>query len=207
MWTDEIDHVRHLVKQTKYLKRNPLRRWLIRHYLETIASLIEYTGVAELFDAGCGEGFVARYLSQYQPELQLAGMDIDGGVLAVAQLLNDGGSFVQGDVGRLPVQDDTYELVLCNEVLEHLRDPEQALREVKRITRHYSMFSVPREPHYRLANITIGANLRRWGDDPDHHQRWTRKQFVRFLERQFEVITVRQPVLWSIALCRVRPGK
>ena len=36
---------------------------------------------------------------------------------------------------RLPFEDDSVGLVVCSEVLEHLEDPQHALREFKRITR------------------------------------------------------------------------
>ena len=209
MWTEEIEQVRHFIKQTKYLKKNPLRRWLISHYLKTISSLIGCTGVleGEVLDVGCGEGFVAHYLSHHRYDVRLVGMDIDMGVLTVARQLNEPAHFIHGDVNRLPLRDHAYELVLCNEVLEHLNDPEQALQEVRRVAKRFCIVSVPREPHYRLANIMIGANFKRWGDDIDHRQRWTKRQFVCFLERHFRIVSIKQPVLWTIALCQVDTRK
>lgn len=44
--------------------------------------------------------------------------------------------FARADVrcsaGQLPFKDKSFDLVLCTEVLEHVPDPDQALREVKR---------------------------------------------------------------------------
>jgi ubiquinone/menaquinone biosynthesis C-methylase UbiE len=203
MWTSELEPLLPLVKQTKYLKTNPLRQFLIRKYLSAITSLVVRTGVENVLDVGCGEGFVTRYLSGKLEGLQVVGTDLDVGVLAVAQVLNRDSIFLQADIYNVPIHDRAYDLVLCNEVLEHLRHPERALKEIERVTRQYSIISVPREPHYRLANLLIGANLPNCGDDPDHRQRWTYEQLVLLLKRHFEVLAIVKPVLWTVALCRV----
>ena len=40
---------------------------------------------------------------------------------------------VIGDVNHLPFEDNKFDNVLCTEVLEHLRTPQQALAEIKRV--------------------------------------------------------------------------
>ena len=75
MWTPEFEGVRHLVKQTKYLKTNPLRQFLIGQYLAAVSSLVAQTRVKEILDVGCGEGFVTRHLSQEHHDVQLVGAE------------------------------------------------------------------------------------------------------------------------------------
>jgi hypothetical protein len=55
--------------------------------------------------------------------------------------------------------------------------------------------------------VLIGANLQNWGDDPDHRRRWTCRQLVLLLEHYFEVLFVIKPVLWTVALCHVKPAR
>ncbi|MBI5502665.1 MAG: methyltransferase domain-containing protein [Deltaproteobacteria bacterium] len=40
------------------------------------------------------------------------------------------------DILRLPVEDGSFDVVLCTEVLEHVPDPEGAVRELARVLRH-----------------------------------------------------------------------
>lgn len=42
---------------------------------------------------------------------------------------------VVGDAERLPFGDDSYEIVICSEVLEHIRHPEKAISEMRRVLR------------------------------------------------------------------------
>lgn len=192
------------VRQTKYLKKNPVRQYLIGKYLQTIASLTRETPARTVLDVGCGEGFVIRNLSQQRPDLSLAGLDAEPEVLKIAVFQNPQARFFLADGRRLPVRDARFDLVLCNEVLEHLPDPRRALQELARVSKEHVILSVPREPHYRIANMLIGANWERWGDDADHRQRWTRSQFKIFAQEHFDVLQVRTPFPWLMLLCKKR---
>jgi 2-polyprenyl-3-methyl-5-hydroxy-6-metoxy-1,4-benzoquinol methylase len=190
------------VLQTKYLKKNPLRRYLIGQYLDAIAELARVTAARQVLDVGCGEGFVIQHLRRERPGLSLVGVDIVSPVLKVAAYQNPASFFAVASCGQLPWADSRFDLVLCNEVLEHLVEPDEALGEIARVGRDHFIFSVPHEPRYRLANMLAGANWSRWGDDADHRQRWTRSQFISFLGRRFEVVDVRTPFPWLMVLCR-----
>lgn len=193
-----------IVKQTKYLKRNPLRRYFINQYLQTVAELAYLAQANRILDVGCGEGFVIQYLHNYLSDPILSGIDIEPGVLKVAIYQNPSSNFALAGAYHLPFPSHSYDLVLCNEVLEHLDTPETALQEIKRVgTRHF-IFSVPREPHFRLANMAAGANWSRWGDDADHCQRWTRNQFIQMISQQLNVLEVRTPFPWTMVFCEIK---
>lgn len=194
------------VRQTKYLKKNPLRRYFIRQYLQTVAELAVLTGARRALDVGCGEGFVIRHLRNVRPETALIGIDLERDVLRVAAYQNPDTIFAVASATALPLTDASFDLALCNEVLEHLPSPLQALDEIARVSARYFVFSVPREPHYRLANMMAGSNWSRWGDDSDHLQRWTRDEFVAMLERRFEIVAVRTPFPWTMVCCQKPRG-
>lgn len=192
------------VRQTKYVKKNPVRQYLIGQYLQTIAALTSETPAKTVLDVGCGEGFVIRSLYERRPDLSLAGLDAEPDVLKIATFQNPEARFFLADGRRLPVRDEQFDLVLCNEVLEHLPDPRRALQELARVSKEHVILSVPREPHYRIANMLIGANWERWGDDADHRQRWTRAQFTAFAREYFDVMQIRTPFPWLMLLCKKR---
>ena len=88
------------------------------------------------------------------------------------------------------------------EVLEHVERPGQALREIARVSKHYSLISVPREPIWRLLNIIRMSYLKSLGNTPGHIQHWTTREFKNLLEEQFNIVAFRSPFPWNMALCQ-----
>ena len=64
-----------------------------------------------------------------------------------------------GDAGRLPFADNSFDVVICSEVLEHLPDVDAALDEITRIVKPGGRFalSVPRG-HFATINATNATN-------------------------------------------------
>jgi ubiquinone/menaquinone biosynthesis C-methylase UbiE len=91
-----------------------------------------------LLDAGCGAGEVARELAGLVgPEGEVTAVDASAGLIAAATA-RDGGSgvrYVVGDVTHLDFPDDTFDGVRCERVIQHVADPEAAVRELARVVR------------------------------------------------------------------------
>jgi 2-polyprenyl-3-methyl-5-hydroxy-6-metoxy-1,4-benzoquinol methylase len=110
--------------------------------------------------------------------------------------------FQMGDVGRIPYTSASFDLVLCLEVLEHVREPIPALEELRRVSSRHCLISVPNEPFFMISNLLRGKNVRAWGNDPEHLHRWTAPQFLGMVRERFAVERVAYPFPWVIALCR-----
>jgi len=99
---------------------------------------------------------------------------------------------------RLPFKKNIFDLVLCCGVLEHLKNPDKALSELYRITKHYTILSVPNEPKFRIANMLIGKDLVRAGDPSEHVQHWSGDMFEAFVSKKFTVFTKKEPFPWVV---------
>ncbi len=110
-----------------------------------------------------------------------------------------------GDVCRLPFADDSVDLVIGLEVLEHVPDTDRALAEIARVCSGTAVLSVPREPIWRLGNLARGRYIRHLGNTPGHINHWSARAFEQLLEQHFIVDQVERPLPWTMA--RVTPRR
>lgn len=186
----------------KYLSRNPLQRFLIWHFHRRVGQLVAASQASAILDVGCGEGFTIERLLSLDGHLPIQGLDYDMPAVLEAKEKHPEILFQVGDIGRLPFGADSFELVLCLEVLEHLPDPLAAVAELRRVSARHCLVSVPNEPFFMLANFLRGKNVRVWGNDPEHLHNWTAAQFMRMMEDYFQVERVFYPFPWVLAVCR-----
>jgi ubiquinone/menaquinone biosynthesis C-methylase UbiE len=93
-----------------------------------------------VLDAGCGSGSMSRLLAQNLDQGQVVGVDVDSAYLEAARKFAeiDGLSnvtFKEGDIFKLPFDDDTFDLVWSKYVLQWVNDPFDAVTEFKRVTK------------------------------------------------------------------------
>ena len=67
------------------------------------------------------------------------------------------------DIHELPYNDNEFTTVVCLQVLEHVTDPIQALRELKRVAKKRVVITIPREPEFSFIRYLLGL-----GWHPEH---------------------------------------
>ncbi|MFW5867475.1 MAG: class I SAM-dependent methyltransferase [Armatimonadota bacterium] len=190
----------------KYETSNPIERRLVEGFLSTLTEYVRSLGnVQSILDVGCGEGHVAMCLRECVPDASYCALDIDRELVAEATADDPDAGTVVASACELPWRDRQFDLVLALEVLEHIDRPELALAEIARVTRHASIISVPNEPLWRVLNMARGAYLSDLGNTPGHLQHWGGRSFRRFLQTELEVVDMRRPLPWLMALCRRGP--
>ncbi len=184
----------------KYMNPNPLQRLLIRRFLDTVARWIEELNVRLILDVGCAEGFVSAYVLDRCPWVRAFGVDIDVSALRRGRMLGHTLPTCAGDVISLPMASGMADVVMATEVLEHVPEPERAVRELVRASREYVLISVPWEPWFRVANALRLKNLSRLGDDPEHVNHWTGRGFRRFLSPYGRILVHQFVFPWQLVL-------
>lgn len=119
--------------------------WWNRDFLDLMAARWRLNEASSLADIGCGLGHWSRLLYPYlRPPARLAAVDREPHWVAAAprqfrEAFPDVPpglfSFHEGDATRLPLPDDSFDVVTCQTVLMHLAQPVDALREMLRILR------------------------------------------------------------------------
>jgi 2-polyprenyl-3-methyl-5-hydroxy-6-metoxy-1,4-benzoquinol methylase len=190
----------------KYRSTNPIERRLIAGFLSELDELVERTGANQAHEVGCGEGEVSIRLARRG--LRVRGTDAFPQVLEEARERAAAAGveidFEATPVERLDPDRHSAELVLCCEVLEHLEDPSHGLNVLSGLARPWLIASVPREPLWRALNLARLSYVSRLGNTPGHLSHWSKGGFKRFLGERFEVVELRSPLPWTMALCRLQ---
>lgn len=189
----------------KYEARNPIARWLMQGFLRAVEDLVRQSGAMDIHEIGCGEGHLSVRLAAVSGG-RMRASDFSVQVIDLARKLHaDAGiAFKAAAIEDLSPSEDAAELIVCCEVLEHLPDPEASLDKLRSLARPYCLLSVPREPIWRILNMARGRYWRDLGNTPGHLQHWSRSSFLRLVRRYFDVVAERQPLPWTVVLCRSR---
>jgi ubiquinone/menaquinone biosynthesis C-methylase UbiE len=87
-----------------------------------------------VLDLGCGTGIVARALRErLGGGAKLAGVDVSPKMIAKARSLAPDIEWHEGDALALPFADGSFDLVLCQQMLQFVPDRLKAVREMRRV--------------------------------------------------------------------------
>ena len=188
----------------KYATGNPIARHLVRSFTSNVLELIRASGARDIHEVGCGEGHLTEIIATLGVD-KIRGSDISEKMIAEARSRTAGSDLVFESRNVYELSgDDCAEMVVCCEVLEHLDDPERALRALALLNTEYYVFSVPREPIWRVLNFMRGKYLGQLGNTPGHLQHWSATSFQKLISRYFDIDERRFPLPWTMLLCRRR---
>ena len=145
-------------------------RWIADREFGLMQRLLNPPAGATLLDVGCGTGHFSRRFAA--TGLHVTGLDPDPAMLDYAHGLG-GVEYVHGTGTALPFNDDSHDYVTAVTSLCFIADPEQALREMWRVSRHAVLLGLLnrrsllyRQKHghgaYRGARWDTAAEVRRW---------------------------------------------
>ena len=131
--------------------RAPLAAWLEE---QAVAAGEGY----RVLDVGCGPKPYYPFFAERAREY--VGVDV----------VENPAAELRGSVEALPVDDGSFDLVLCTQVLEHCDEPAQAVRELRRVT----------APGGRVLASTHGVQV--YHPSPQDYWRWTHAGLNRLFE-------------------------
>jgi SAM-dependent methyltransferase len=186
----------------KYGATNPLSRLMLSRFLDALDGLLPVAAPARILEVGMGEGEIIRRLRERWPDADITGVDLWDDELR-AHWTDLPAAAVVTDARRLPFPDDSFDLVLAIEVLEHVERPGLALAELARVGTDRVIVSVPREPIWRAANMARGSYLRDLGNTPGHINHWSGRGFRNFVGGMLDIDATAQPFPWTMVSARV----
>ncbi len=98
-----------------------------------------------VLEVGCGRGYLANLLSKNH--------DVTGFDIVVSKELKakfPGVKFVQGNIQKLPFNDNSFDTVVSTHTLEHVQDLSGAVSELRRVAKGELIIVVPRQRPYKF---------------------------------------------------------
>lgn len=188
----------------KHTHKNPIQRMLLDNFFRNLVELIKTKKVDSILDVGCGEGFTLNRLREQKIGNKLEGIEYLKTAIELGKKMYPDIKIKQGNIYNLPYADNSFDLVLCTEVLEHLEDPEKGLKELVRVAKKYLIISVPNEPFFMMAQLLRGKNWSRFGNDIEHINHWTMFGFPQFVGKnsgtKVKILVQRHPFAWTMLL-------
>lgn len=98
---------------------------------EILRTLRRFTNLSDssMLDVGCGPGHIADYLRRHVKDV--VGLDTNETYLKEATRRRL--QAVLGDVACLPLRAEAFDVIICNDVLEHVPDSKPAMQEIMRV--------------------------------------------------------------------------
>ena len=112
---------------------------LFQGFAESAVRMGVATG--RVLDVGTGPGRIAIRIAKLNPAFSIDAIDLSKSMLSLAeqnareQGIGDRIRFSLGDAKRIPFADQTFDLVVCHNMLHQLPDPLVTVREIDRVTK------------------------------------------------------------------------
>ncbi len=190
--------------EDKYHAKNPISRLLVANFLKDFHKcLTQVNNPQTIAELGAGEGYLTEIISNRFPRAKIIASDLSINILKIAEKNTMAGNvhFEQQEISRLSYKDNSCDLIICCEVLEHVKNPQKALQEIHRVGRGFFILSVPHEPLWRILNMARGKYWHDLGNTPGHINHWTKNDFAQALAGGgFDIIQMFKPLPWIMVL-------
>jgi len=189
----------------KSKSKYPLVKLASNLFDQDILYLVSLTKAKTMYCFAAGRGHNVKKIKDRFKDISITGSDLEPESIKEARQLYPEFTFVQDSITNSKQKSNSFDVVTGFEVLEHLENPEDAVKECKRIAKKYCIFSVPNEPFWRMANLTRFAHVKRLGNSPGHLQNFTRGDFKKLLKKHFKKVKIITSgvILWNMAICKV----
>ena len=172
----EVNNIKSFYTSDDYIVKNPSIHeedtpWKLSKILPLVDAYMKAHVGSELrlLDIGGGAGLILKGVAEYierkfSVRVRKYAMDLSPGMLSIQQENNpDMTAVFLGDICETTLPDNEFDLTLMIDVLEHVPQPELALRQLRRISK-FVIYKVPLELNLLMASmdlITLGKTRRK----------------------------------------------
>lgn len=108
------------------------RKLTFRPILRIIREIVKDKQVFSLLEIGTGSGFLMAFLESEFPRAKLAGLEYDTRLVSLTKNKVKNAKIVQGNAEEFDFNNETFDIIVSLQVIEHLYRPELMLFSVKK---------------------------------------------------------------------------
>ncbi|MBI2129654.1 class I SAM-dependent methyltransferase [Candidatus Woesearchaeota archaeon] len=201
-WNEQM-FVKH-GNESRFKHANPVIKYISNHRKRAILNLLSPKNTDKMLDAGCGSGIILREIK----EGSVIGIDCSATALRQARKNMQGKNtkLMMADVQKLPFKKNSFNKIICSEVIEHLPSPAKVIDEIKRVSKRGAIviFTIPNQPLLdKIAYMFRKLNVKKGELDLDmewHIHKFNLKKFRQLIKNKFKIIKIkRSPFLFPLS--------
>ncbi len=133
-----LDQILHQVPVDYYqngIRNNSLQKMWHTNKLKNVLTMIMAANIKpkKILDVGCASGWFLSEVSKAFPKASCCGIDLYKEAIYYGRKQYKNLKLKQADAHKLPYPNNSFDVVICCEVLEHVEDPKRVLREISRV--------------------------------------------------------------------------
>lgn len=117
-----------------------LKKIVIGKRLSAFEAILK--GRASVFEAGCGDCSLLIDLKMKNSDLDVSGIDLSFTPSTLASCERLGIKLIKGNVESVEFKEDTFELVIANQLIEHLGNPDAFIEKMSRALKENGCISL-----------------------------------------------------------------
>jgi 2-polyprenyl-3-methyl-5-hydroxy-6-metoxy-1,4-benzoquinol methylase len=166
-----------------------------RFVKKNVSTFLQKDRNLNIIDFGAAEGLTLLEMNRLFPESNFLGIEYSEALIKKAPELTQNIKLIQGDVTRLSpeIKEDNYDVVCALALLEHLKNPLDAVLEAKRVLRKGGLF-IASSPNPFWDHVSTRLKLLR---DEQHEVDINRKVMLELLHNAGMELVVFRKFMWS----------
>ena len=202
-WNELMSHKQDI--ELYYEGSHPLIKWVEKIRLNAITKLIKNhikkMSIKDpaILEAGCGTGHVLLEIARKISTKNLIGLDpLDWWLDKAKKRLGDKAKLIKGFAEDLPFKNNSVDIAVCTEVIEHVIDPKIVLKELNRVTKNDGLIiiSIPNEKLINLLKDVAAffmvyqklfSNIPKRNDEEWHIHSFNLRSFKKYIPEELEI--------------------
>lgn len=130
--------------------------------MERLEALAKYFVGGTYLDIGCLDSPMPVILSERYPKSQIWGLDYADEVISFLAPRFPKVHYIVGDAYLLPFEDETIDYIVAGETIEHLEEPEKAVKEWLRVLKPNGVLAISTPWEELNKQPSVGGKLHIW---------------------------------------------